>query len=73
MTKRIIKELRLHLNFPMCVRYSSGRGRKEGETTSTEIGYLYSGKEGATVSLMTRLSARVIREASYLKGGLWKR
>ena len=27
---------------------------------------------GATVSLMTRLSARVIREVSYLKGGLWK-
>ena len=28
------------------VRYSLGRGRKEGETTSTEVGYLYSGKEG---------------------------
>ena len=46
MTKRIIKELRLHLNFLMCVRYSSGRGRKEGETTSTDVGCLYSGKEG---------------------------
>ena len=28
---------------------------------------------GATVSLKTRLSARGIREASYLKGGLWKK
>ena len=26
----------------------------------------------ATVGLKTRLSARGIREASYLKGGLWK-
>ena len=26
------------------VRYGSGRGRK-GKTTSTEVGYLYSGKE----------------------------
>ena len=55
----------------VCVRYSSGRGRK-GETTSTEVGYLYSGKEGTTVGRMTRLSVRGIREASYLKGGLWK-
>ena len=46
MTKRIIKELRLYLNFLMCVRYSSGRGRKDGETTSTDVGCLYSGKEG---------------------------
>ena len=38
-----------------------------------EVGYLYSGKEGATVSLRTKLSSRGIREASYLKGGLWKR
>ena len=52
-----------------CVRYSSGRGRKEGKTISTEVGYLYSGK--ATVGLTIRLSARGIREASYLKGGLW--
>ena len=59
--------------FTLLVRYSSGRGRKGGETTSTEIGYLYSGKEGTTVGLMTRLSVRGIREASYLKGGLWKR
>ena len=28
------------------VRYSSGRGRKEGETTSMEVAYLYSAKEG---------------------------
>ena len=28
------------------VRYSSGQGRKERERTSTEVGYLYSGKEG---------------------------
>ena len=34
---------RLYLTF---VRYSSVQGRKEGETTSTELGYLYSGKEG---------------------------
>ena len=27
---------------------------------------------GVTVSLTTRLSATVVREASYLKGGLWK-
>ena len=45
MTKRIIKKLQLHLNFLMCVRYSLGRGRK-GETASTDVGYLYSGKEG---------------------------
>ena len=29
----------------MAVRYSSSQGRKEGETTSAEIGSLYSGKE----------------------------
>ena len=28
---------------------------------------------GVTVGLTTRLSTRGIREASYLKGGLWKR
>ena len=28
------------------VRYSLGQGRKEGETTKTEVGYLYSDKEG---------------------------
>ena len=28
------------------VRHSSGQVRKEGETTSKEVGYLYSGKEG---------------------------
>ena len=50
---------------------SSGRDRK-GETTSTEVGYLYLGKEGETGGLRTRLSARGIKEASYLKGGLWK-
>ena len=38
MTKRIIKELQLYFNFLMCVRYSSGRGRKEGEMTSTDVG-----------------------------------
>lgn len=40
----------------LSVRYSSGEAEK-GKTTSTEVGYLYSGKEGATVSLTTRLSA----------------
>ena len=43
------------------VRYSSGWGGK-GKTTSTEVGYFYSGKEQPclnkrTVSLRTRLSA----------------
>lgn len=33
-----------------------------------EVGYPYSGKEGRTVSLKAKLSARGIREASYLKG-----
>ena len=28
------------------VQCSSGRGGKEGEMTPTEVGYLYSGKEG---------------------------
>ena len=30
---------------------------ERGKTTSKEVGYLYSGKEGATVGLTTRLSA----------------
>ena len=28
------------------VRYSSGRGRKEGERTSTEVGYLIQARRG---------------------------
>ena len=64
---------KLYYMVDVTVRYSLGQGRKEGETTSTEVGSLYSGKEGVTVGLTTRLSSRGIREASYLKGGLWKR
>ena len=53
----------------MLVRYSSGRGRKGGEM-EVRLPLLRQG--GATFSLMSRLSMGGIREASYLKGGLWK-
>ena len=32
------------------IMYSSGQGWKEGETTSTEVGYIYSGKVGRQVA-----------------------
>ena len=54
------------------VRHSLGRGRK-GKTTSTGGRLSLFSQGGATVSLTTRLRVRGIREASYLKGGLWTR
>ena len=54
------------------VRYSSGpRQKRRDDLNGGGLPLFRQG--GATVGLMTRLSARGIREASYLKGGLWKR
>ena len=47
------------------------RGKK-GKITSTEVGYLYSGKEGQQLAYRPGWAPKGIREASYLQGGLWK-
>ena len=45
--KQFIEVDNIHIPlYRQSVRYSSGRGRKAGKKTSTEVGYLYSGKEG---------------------------
>ena len=54
------------------VRYSFGEAEKKGDDLKGGRLPLFR-QGGVTVSLTTRLSKRGIREASYLKGGLWKR
>ena len=49
------------------IRYGSGEAER-GKATSTEVGYLHSGKEGATVGLTTRLSAERDQGGSILIG-----